>query len=246
MIKRIFDIVFSSLGLIVLLPFLVIFAIIIWLQDRHNPFYIASRVGKNFKNFKMIKLRTMVPNADKTGVDSTSGDDKRITPIGKIIRRYKLDELSQLWNVLLGQMSLVGPRPQVQRDVNLYTEEEKHLLDVAPGITDFSSIIFSDESEILKGKGDPDLAYNQLIRPWKSRLGLFYIKNRTLLVDFKIILLTALAIISRSKALKGIHSILSSLNAPEDLQRISLRNIKLIPMPPPGAENIVQSRALFS
>ena len=121
----------------------------------------------------MIKLRSMIVNAEKSKVDSTSSNDPRITKIGKIIRKLKLDELSQLFNVFIGEMSLVGPRPNVKRETDLYTKVEKNLLSVKPGITDFASIIFSDESEILKNVDDPDISYNQLIRPWKSRLGLF-------------------------------------------------------------------------
>ena len=120
----------------------------------------------------MVKLRSMIINADKNKVDSTASDDMRITRVGMMIRAYKLDELTQLINVLKGDMSLVGPRPNVQRDVDLYSETEKRLLSVKPGITDFSSIIFSDEGDILSGLDDPDIAYNQLIRPWKSRLGI--------------------------------------------------------------------------
>ena len=145
---------------------------LVYRQDKESPFYMAPRVGRNNTIFKMAKLRSMVSNADKSGVDSTSANDSRITPIGHKIRKYKLDELTQLWNVFIGDMSLVGPRPNVQRDVDLYTKDEKNLLNVRPGITDFSSIVFSDEGDILKDKKDPDLSYNQLIRPWKSRLGL--------------------------------------------------------------------------
>ena len=126
----------------------------------------------------MVKIRSMIINADKTGVDSTSSDDMRITSVGKVIRKLKLDELSQLWNVLIGDMSLVGPRPNVKSETDLYTKIEKNLLNVKPGITDFSSIVFSDEGDILSGSDDPDLLYNQLIRPWKSRLSLFYIEKR--------------------------------------------------------------------
>ena len=175
--KRIVDLILSFFALLFISPILIIFVILIFLEDQQNPFYIAKRVGKGGVNFKMIKLRSMVVNADKSGVDSTSANDSRITKIGKKVRKYKLDELTQLWNVFLGDMSLVGPRPNVQRDVDLYTDIEKKLLTVKPGITDFSSIVFSDEGDILKEKDDPDLAYNQLIRPWKSRLGLIYIKN---------------------------------------------------------------------
>ena len=138
--KRLFDIIFSFLGLLIISPVMLTFMYVIWRQDHHSPFYIAPRVGKNGKLFNMVKLRSMIVGADKTGVASTSSEDQRITGVGRTIRRYKLDELSQLWNVLLGQMSFVGPRPQVQKDVNLYTNEERSLLNVKPGITDFSSI----------------------------------------------------------------------------------------------------------
>ena len=158
--KRTFDIVISLLGLSILSPILWIFVILIWLQDFHSPFYVAPRVGRNGKLFRMVKLRSMVAYADKSGVDSTSTDDIRITWVGHIIRRYKLDEFSQLWNVLKGDMSLVGPRPNVQRDVALYTAEERHLIDIRPGITDISSIVFSDEGAILAGSNDPDLKYS--------------------------------------------------------------------------------------
>jgi lipopolysaccharide/colanic/teichoic acid biosynthesis glycosyltransferase len=114
----------------------------------------------------------MIKNADQSGVDSTGAADRRITPVGHFIRRYKLDEITQLWNVLKGDMSLVGPRPNVQRETDMYTGIERRLLSVKPGITDFSSIVFSDEGDILKDHADPDIAYNQLIRPGKSALGL--------------------------------------------------------------------------
>jgi len=184
----------------------------------------------------------MIINADKSGVDSTSSNDRRITGVGRFIRKYKLDELSQLWNVLIGDMSLVGPRPNVKRETDLYTLEEKQLLSVKPGITDFSSIVFSDEGDILKDHDDPDIAYNQLIRPGKSMLGLFYISNRTFFIDLKLIYLTVIAIISKEKALKSLVSILSDLNASSLLIDIAKREKDLIPMPPPGAKNIVTNR----
>ena len=196
------DITLATGGLLLLSPILIIVSFIVFLQDFHNPIYIAPRVGKQRKMFKMLKLRTMVVAADKSGVDSTSSDDKRITWIGHFIRKIKLDEITQLWNVLVGDMSLVGPRPNVERDVAVYTEEELHLLDVRPGITDFSSIIFSDEGDILKGSLNPDLDYSQLIRPWKSRLGIFYINKRSIWMDIQLMFLTAIAIISKSKSLK--------------------------------------------
>ena len=241
-VKRIFDFILSLIGLIALSPILFIFILLIWLQDRHSPFYVAPRVGKNGKIFNIVKLRTMIFDADKCGVDSTSSADTRITKVGHIIRRYKLDEFSQLWNVFLGQMSLVGPRPQVKRDVDLYTDEERHLLNILPGITDFSSIVFSDEGDILAKSKDPDIDYNQLIRPWKSRLGLFYIENKSFLVDLKLLFITAVALVSKSWALRLVNSTLAKLNSPEDLLNISLRQSELIPTPPPGAYDIVRSR----
>ena len=176
-IKRVFDFTAAFSGLLIFSPFLTVVIITIWLQDFKSPFYISDRVGKNEKVFSIVKLRSMVVDADKTGVDSTASNDARITVVGHVIRKYKLDELSQLWNVLKGDMSLVGPRPNVQRETNLYTQKEKELLQVKPGITDFASIVFADEGQILSDKENPDLAYNQLIRPGKSELGLFYIQK---------------------------------------------------------------------
>lgn len=240
--KRIFDLIFSGIGLLLASPVLLPVMLIVWMQDRHSPFYVANRVGLNQREFKMYKLRSMIINADKSGVDSTSANDRRITPVGHFIRRYKLDELSQLWNVFLGDMSLVGPRPNVKRETDLYTNVEKGLLNVKPGITDFASIVFSDEGEILKDVADPDIAYNQLIRPGKSKLGLFYIKNRSIALDFQLCLLTAIAIISRERALKGVVRILKRLDAPQELIELAARESDLVPSPPPGANKIVVNR----
>ncbi len=240
--KRAFDILASAIGLIVASPVLIPVIVAVWLQDFHSPFYIATRIGKGGKPFRMVKLRSMVVNADKTGVDSTSAKDPRITPVGRFIRRYKLDELSQLWNVLKGDMSLVGPRPQVPRDVALYTNEEQRLLSVKPGITDIASIVFADEGDILKDSADPDLDYNRLIRPWKSRLGLLYIEHQSFLLDLRLIFLTALAIISRKRALSGIQHILDELGADEMLKRVARREEALQPYPPPGATEVVSRR----
>lgn len=242
--KRLLDIFLSFLGLFILSPILLVFMFLVYQQDKHSPFYVASRVGLNGKIFKMYKLRSMCIDADKSGVDSTSGDDTRITPIGHKIRKYKLDEIVQLWNVLVGDMSMVGPRPNVLSDTNLYTKIEKGLLKVKPGITDFSSIIFSDEGEILKGKEDPDLSYNQLIRPWKSRLGLIYIQNSSLLLDIKLIYYTVVAIISKQNAINWISVQLKLLNAEPSLINICKRKIELYPYPPPGTNQIVQSRKI--
>lgn len=240
--KRTFDICFSLFGLILTLPIIVPFLIIVWLKDKSNPFYISKRVGKNGNLFKLIKIRTMVINADLSGVNSTSLSDPRITSIGLIIRKYKIDELPQLINILKGEMSLVGPRPNVKRETDLYTNIESQLLMIKPGLTDFASIVFSDESEILAGSKDPDLTYNQLIRPLKSRLGLFYIYQNNLLVDISLILITLINAISRKKSLKMINRLLKNLNASQELIEAASRKSKLIPSPPPGSDMITKSR----
>jgi lipopolysaccharide/colanic/teichoic acid biosynthesis glycosyltransferase len=240
--KRLFDIIASAAGLLAASPVLLPVMFLVWRQDRHSPFYVAPRVGKGEKLFSMVKLRSMVINADKSGVDSTGSNDRRITPVGHFIRRYKLDELTQLWNVLKGDMSLVGPRPNVKRETDLYTSEEKKLLSVKPGITDFASIVFSDEGDILKDQADPDIAYNQLIRPGKGKLGLLYIANRSILLDIRLCWLTAVAILSRPRALAGVQSLLQSLDASRELIQIAGRQNPLVPSPPPGGDRIVTSR----
>ena len=241
-LKRFTDILLSMLGLFLTSPILLPVMFLVWKQDRHSPFYVAERVGKDFKPFKMVKLRSMIKNADISGVDSTSVNDMRITPIGQLIRRYKLDELTQLWNVLLGDMSLVGPRPNVKRETDLYTDEERRLLSLKPGITDFASIVFSDEGEILADQKDPDVAYNQLIRPGKSRLGLFYLEVASLRTDIALLFLTVTAVLSRQKALTLNASYLRLIKANENLIKVALRDSPLIPTPPPGSDSIVDSR----
>jgi len=240
--KRLMDMVISFFGLLILSPFLLLAIVLIWLQDFHSPFYIAPRVGKNGRIFNMVKFRSMVVDADKTGVDSTSANDLRITQMGHIVRKYKLDEFSQLWNVLKGDMSLVGPRPNVKQETDLYTQIEKGLLDVKPGITDFASIVFSDENEILQDSKDPDIDYNQLIRPWKSRLGLIYVKNCSFLIDISLIFLTIVTIFSRRLSLKGVRMLLYKIDAPADVIRVSRREDILKPYPPPGSDSVVTSR----
>lgn len=240
--KRLFDILASAAGLLVASPVLVVTAFLVWFHDRHSPFYIPERVGKDGHLFRMVKLRSMVVNADRTGVDSTGANDRRITPVGQFIRRFKLDELTQLWNVLLGHMSMVGPRPNVKRETDLYTAEERRLLSVKPGVTDIASIVFSDEGEILADQADPDIAYNQLIRPGKGRLGLFYVDHRSFGMDVRLCLLTAVAIVSRPRALAGAQALLRRAGAPEALVRLAGRTEPLVPSAPPGSDRLVTSR----
>jgi len=232
--KRTFDLILAAVVFVVLLPVTAVISAAVWSQDRKSPFYVAKRVGRNGKPFRMIKFRSMVVNADRLGGASTAGDDRRITALGAFIRRYKIDELPQLWNIMAGEMSFVGPRPNVPSDVALYSEEERGLLAGRPGITDLSSIVFSDEAEILRGSNDPDLTYNLVIRPWKSRLGLHYLRTRTILIDIRILYLTALAIATKSRALGGVERILKATGADSSLARVAARTDPLVEALPPG------------
>ncbi len=241
-VKRAIDIAASAVGLLLLSPILGGFCLLIWLEDRQRPLYVADRVGRDGRPFRMVKLRSMVTHADRAGADSTALDDRRITPIGRTIRRFKLDEFSQLWNVLKGDMSLVGPRPNVVREVQRYTPVERRLLSVKPGITDLASIVFADEGRILEGSPDPELRYNQLIRPWKSRLGLHYVNHRSLWLDFRLILVTLLHAASRRWALTWVASILRGNGADNILVTIARRRSPLSAVPPPGAAEVVRAR----
>ena len=240
--KRSFDIFISLTAILLLSPLLLLLGIAIFLQDFKNPIYVSNRVGERGNDFRFYKFRSMVSGADLSGVDSTSANDQRITFIGTFIRKFKLDELSQLINVLFGSMSLVGPRPNVKRDVAIYTDKEKKLLEVKPGVTDFSSIVFSDEGEILSNYENADIAYNQRIRPWKSRLGLIYIENHSFLLDLKIIFFTLIGIFSRTKALSLVTKTLIRLEVSKEIVEAASRKNKLLPYPPPGADKVVLKR----
>ncbi len=192
MVKRAFDIVFSATVLVMLAPLMAAIAMLIKLGSHGPVFYCGERVGLAGKRFRIFKFRTMAVNADKIGGSSTPEDDPRITRIGRFLRKHKLDELPQFLNVLMGDMSMVGPRPQVAWAVDLYTEEEKALLSVRPGITDYASIKFHNEGEILRGSPDPDQFYLEHLAPEKTRLGLVYVRNHSLPIDCWIILMTLL------------------------------------------------------
>jgi len=196
--KRLMDIAISFVGLILLFPLILVIALFIKLEDYGSVFYQANRVGLYGEIFTMYKFRTMVVNAEKLGPSSTSSDDRRITKTGKKLRRFKLDEIPQLFNVILGNMSIVGPRPEIQKFTDMFNEEEKAILSVKPGITDWASIWNSNEGEILQGAADPDKAYLEMIRPEKIRLQLLYVKNNNFFIDLKIIFLTIRKLIFRN------------------------------------------------
>lgn len=193
---RFCDILFSLLGLLILWPFFLLIALAIVLESRGGVFYTQQRVGRNGKDFLLYKFRSMRSDSDKKGL-LTVGKDHRITQIGIFIRKYKLDELPQLCNVLKGEMSLVGPRPEVRKYVNIYTPEQMKVLSVRPGITDYASIEYVDESTCLSNSADPEKTYIEQVLPDKIKYNLKYINNYTLHEYFKIIFLTFYKVISR-------------------------------------------------
>ncbi|CAG0977699.1 O-antigen biosynthesis protein WbqP [Flavobacteriales bacterium] len=195
MLKRIFDIVFSVIGLLILLPVFIIIAILIIADSKGGIFYKQIRVGKNQQDFYLYKFRSMQTNADKKGLLTVGMKDLRITRVGYLLRKYKIDELPQLLNVLTGKMSFVGPRPEVPKYVALYNEEQKKVLDVKPGITDYASLKYFNENEILANAKDAEQTYINEVMPEKLKLNLEYIKDKNFTTDLKIIFKTLLRII---------------------------------------------------
>ena len=187
---RFFDILFSIIGLVILSPLFTVLYLLIRIESQGGGFYSQERIGKNGKPFKLFKFRSMRIGSDKKGLITIGEKDNRITKTGFILRKYKLDELPQLWNVFIGDMSLVGPRPEVKKYTDLYTEEQKQVLQVRPGITDWASIKYVDENKILGESKDPDDAYVNLIMPNKIKLNMVYIQHQTLGEYFKIIFTT--------------------------------------------------------
>jgi lipopolysaccharide/colanic/teichoic acid biosynthesis glycosyltransferase len=198
MLKRAIDLSLALAALVPLSPLLLALAALIKLDDGGPVFYRGVRVGRSGVAFRIYKFRTMVVNADRLGGPSTSDDDPRITRAGRILRRSKLDELPQLLNVLKGEMSLVGPRPEVAQEVALYSAEERALLSVRPGITDWASIRFRDEGAILRGATDPHESYRRVIRPEKMRLALEYVRTASLATDARILVATLRALVGGS------------------------------------------------
>jgi len=195
MVKRLFDIIFSLSGLILTSSLFLVIAVLIKLESPGPVFYRGVRVGRDGKLFRIFKFRTMVKNAEKMGGPSTAADDPRLLKIGKFLKKFQLDELPQLINVLKGEMSLVGPRPEVPFYVNMMSDgERKIILSVRSGMTDYASLWNFREGEILKGSADPEKAYVEKIRPEKIRLQMKYVKNRSFLLDLKIIIKTILKI----------------------------------------------------
>ena len=192
--KRLCDVVVASVLLLLLSPLLLVIALVIRWSDGGPVFYRAPRVGWRGQPCRMWKFRTMVQHADQLGGPSTPDGDPRVTPVGRWLRQHKLDELPQLFNVCGGTMSLVGPRPEVQHYVDLYSEEERVILTVRPGLTDWASLWNIDEGALLKGSPDPEKVYLETIRPVKLRLQLAYVRQRSFGTDLRILLHTAIAL----------------------------------------------------
>jgi lipopolysaccharide/colanic/teichoic acid biosynthesis glycosyltransferase len=188
--KRLFDMVVSLVGLVALSPLLVITGILVKYSSSGPVLYWQNRVGRGSKIFRMVKFRSMIPGADKKGPSITSAGDSRTTPLGSIIRKFKIDEIPQLWNVLIGEMSLVGPRPELPLYVADYTREQGRVLCVRPGITDIASIRYRHEEEILAQSEQPEEFYRSVILPDKLNLNLQYIKEMSFCFDIKLIFRT--------------------------------------------------------
>lgn len=197
--KRVLDLIFAGVGLVIVSPLLLVAMATIRCTSKGPVFFQQKRVGKNFKTFNILKLRTMIVNASKDGLTITRSGDHRITPVGRFLRKAKIDELPQLINVLLGHMSLVGPRPEVPEYVELFREDFETILSVRPGITDPSSIEFRNESELLQKATDPQVAYIETILPKKLAISKQYIEHASLPYDLLLIIKTFTAIIYTPK-----------------------------------------------
>lgn len=196
MAKRLFDILFSVLVLLIITPILVLISILIKAGSKGPVFFRQVRIGKGGKEFNIFKFRTMFLDADKKGLLTIGGRDPRVTTVGYYLRKFKMDELPQFLNVFLGDMSIVGPRPEVKKYVEMYTQEQRKVLSVRPGITDYASILYKNENDVLASYPNPEKAYIEIVMPHKLKINLDYIANQSFWMDLKIIALTAKGVIS--------------------------------------------------
>jgi len=194
---RSLDIIFSFIGLIFFSPLFIVIALLVKFSSAGPVFYRQVRVGQNFKDFYLLKFRTMKINADQLGLLTVGGRDPRVTSIGYYLRKFKLDELPQLWNVLIGEMSLVGPRPEVRKYVEQYNESQKNVLSVKPGITDWASILYKDENVILEKSANPEFDYVNVIMPDKIKFNFIFINNYSISEYFKILFVTIYRLVIR-------------------------------------------------
>ena len=199
MLKRSFDFVFSLVGLCILTPLLLLISILVKADSKGPVFYLQQRVGKGGQLFGLLKFRTMQVDADKLTAITVGKRDPRITRLGYYLRKYKLDELPQLINVIKGEMSLVGPRPELKKFVDLYTDEQRLVISIRPGVTDLASIEYRNENELLEGKDDPIGYYIQEIMPHKLELNRYYLQHQSLKLDVQILFMTAVSIFKKGK-----------------------------------------------
>ncbi|RMF07514.1 MAG: sugar transferase [Alphaproteobacteria bacterium] len=238
---RLIDIAGGLVGTILGAPFILLAMIAIWLEDFHNPFYIAERIGAGGRPFRFIKLRSISMKKNVKPDEIISSRDPRVTRLGHFLRASKIDELPQFWHVLAGQMSLVGPRANVRSIVDAFTEEERRIISIKPGITDLASIVFMNLGKVLEHSENPKLDYNRLVRPWKSRLALIYVDNASVGLALRILWLTVVAFFSQQAALRGVARIADAYHPDPKLAQAVLSRDRLEPYPPPGASEVVTS-----
>jgi lipopolysaccharide/colanic/teichoic acid biosynthesis glycosyltransferase len=240
-LMRVIDIAGGLVGTIIGLPFILIAMLAIWLEDRHNPFYVAERIGAGGKPFRFIKLRSISMRKEVRPDEIISARDPRVSRLGHFLRASKIDELPQFWHVLSGQMSLVGPRANVRSIVDAFTDEERRIVSIKPGITDLASIVFMNLGKVLEDSENPKLDYNRLVRPWKSRLALIYVENPTVSLSLQTMWLTFLAFFNHDRALKGVARIAEKYQSDPKLSEAIVSRDRLEPYPPPGATEVITS-----
>ncbi len=233
MIWKVFQRMLALIIFIILSPILLTVTILVWAYDVKNPFYMPYRVGRGGKLFRMIKLRSMIYKADAINIVATAANDKRITPIGKFIRTLKLDEFFQLINVIKGDILLIGPRPQLISEYKSFTENEKHIVDVSPGISDFASLFLSKMENFLAGHEDPYEAYFTQCRPIKSRLALFYVRHRSIWVDTQLLFYNFTNFINHKWTLRHMANMIVKLGDCGIPYEVLCGKQKIFPMPLP-------------
>lgn len=215
--KRLIDIMLSSVGIIIGFPVIVVFSLLIIGLHRHNPFFVTERIGRNSRMFPLFKLKSMVDGAHFDAITVVTKRDPRVTAVGRIIRRYKIDEFPQFFNVMIGDMSVVGPRPEIPQNGNLFNEAEREMFSVKPGLTGISSIFFFRQSDVLSRFSNPQEAYHRIIRPSKAHFSLFYVFRHNLTMDVELIVLTFVAIFNHALAIRILRARLIAWGAPEQL-----------------------------
>lgn len=245
MTKRPLELIITIMALAIAAPVVLPILGIVWSRDLRPPIRLATRIGKNGRPFRLATLRattaTAVPTANLPDARRSAEPDW----LDRITRKLRFDTLLPLCNVIAGHMSLVGPQPSLPSEAAGFTSIEKRLLDVRPGVTDFAAIVFADECDILRNSADPELDFNRLIRPWKSRLGLFYIENRSLALDRDLLLATCVSIGSRRRGRALIERRLAELEAPPEIREIASRRVALAPCLPPGAARPVTAEDIY-